>query len=114
MVLRDLRPGRRLLLLATGTGIAPFMSIIKDPATYDSFEQVVLVRGGRLRSDLAYAQSVLEALPADEFLGDTIRNQLLDYGCVSRQATDGEMLFDPGAGANVARVRGIASPLVPA
>jgi len=86
LVVRDLRPGKRLLLLATGTGVAPFMSIIKDPTTYETFEQVILVRGVRLCSDLAYADMVLEAVRNDEYLGDTVRAQLLDYPCVSRES----------------------------
>ena len=85
LVLRDLRAGKRLWLLATGTGVAPFMSIIKDPATYEAFEQVILLRGARLGSDQAYADSVLQALREDEYLGDVVRAQLLDYPCISRE-----------------------------
>jgi ferredoxin--NADP+ reductase len=85
LVLRDLRPGKRLFLLATGTGVAPFMSIVKDPAAYEAFEQIILVRGGRIRSDLAYADSVLATLRQDAYLGDMARAQLLDYACVSRE-----------------------------
>lgn len=87
LVLRDLRPGKRLWLLATGTGVAPFMSIIKDPATYEAFEQIVLLRGARLCSDHGYADSVLQALREDEYLGDSVKAQLLDYPCVSREAS---------------------------
>ena len=49
LVLRDLKPGRRLFMLATGTGVAPFMGLIRDPEVYERFEQVVLVRGGRVK-----------------------------------------------------------------
>jgi ferredoxin--NADP+ reductase len=85
LVIRDLHPGKRLFLLATGTGVAPFMSIIKDPATYEAFEQVVIARGVRIHSDLAYADCVLARLRADAYLGDVARAQLLDYPCVSRE-----------------------------
>jgi len=85
LVLRDLRPGRRLFLLATGTGIAPFLSIVKDPATYEAFEQIVIVRGVRLCSDLAYADCTIAALRDDPYLGDIVRAKLLDYPCVSRE-----------------------------
>jgi ferredoxin--NADP+ reductase len=85
LVLRDLRPGKRLWLLATGTGIAPFMSIIKDPATYEAFEQVILLRGARLRADQAYADSVLQALSKHEYLGEVVKAQLVDYPCISRE-----------------------------
>jgi len=86
LVLRDLRPGKRLFLLATGTGIAPFMSIVKDPVTYEAFEQIVIARGVSLRSDLAYADSVLSALRKDACLADLVDAQLLDYRCVSRES----------------------------
>lgn len=85
LVLRDLRPGKRLFLLATGTGIAPFMSIVKDPAAYEAFEQIVIARGVRLRADLGYADSVLAALRKDAYLGDLVSAQLLDYRCVSQE-----------------------------
>ncbi len=85
LVIRDLRPGKRLFLLATGTGIAPFMSIVKDPATYEAFEQIVIVRGVRFRSELAYADSVLATLRKDPYLGELASSQLLDYPCVSRE-----------------------------
>jgi ferredoxin/flavodoxin---NADP+ reductase len=85
LVIRDLKPGKRLFLLATGTGVAPFMSIIKDPATYEAFEQVVIAQGVRIRSDLAYADSVLTALRAEPDLGKLVCERLLDYACVSRE-----------------------------
>jgi ferredoxin/flavodoxin---NADP+ reductase len=85
LVLRDLRPGKRLFLLATGTGIAPFLSIIKDPATYEAFERIVVVRGARLHAEHAYADVVLAALRRDDYLGDVVNSQLLDYPCVSRE-----------------------------
>jgi ferredoxin/flavodoxin---NADP+ reductase len=84
LVLRDLKPGRRLFMLATGTGFAPFAALIKDPEAYERFERVVLVRGGRTRQDLAYADSVLARLRADPHLGETVRAQLLDYPSVTR------------------------------
>jgi ferredoxin--NADP+ reductase len=85
LVLRDLRPGRRLFLLATGTGIAPFLSIVKDPDAYDLFEQIVLVHGVRVHSDLEYGRSTLAALREDPYLGELARAQLLYYSCVSRE-----------------------------
>ena len=54
LLLHDLKPGKRLYLLSSGTGLAPFMSIIKDPQTYERFEKIVLVHGVRYRSELAY------------------------------------------------------------
>src|SRR5574343_1231638 len=54
LVLRDLKPGKRLFLFATGTGLAPFMSIIHDPETYERFDKVVLIHGVRWTTELAY------------------------------------------------------------
>ena len=79
-------PGKRLYLLATGTGLAPFMSIVRDPDTYERFEQVILVHGVRTKDELAYHDLVTEHLPAHEFLGDVIGKQLLYYPTVTREA----------------------------
>ena len=81
-----LLPGKRLYLLSTGTGLAPFMSIIRDPATYEAFEHVVLVHGVRQADELAYHDLVTEHLPQHEFLGDVICKQLLYYPTVTRES----------------------------
>ncbi len=85
LVLRDLRPGRRLFLLATGTGFAPFASVIKDPDVYERFEKVILVRGARQLRDLAYGDSVIARLGQDELIGDLVRSRLADYPSVTRE-----------------------------
>ena len=81
-----LLPGKRLYLLSTGTGLAPFMSIIRDPATYEAFEQVILVHGVRQADELAYHDLVLDHLPKHEFLGEMISKQLLYYPTVTRES----------------------------
>ena len=81
-----LLPGKRLYLLSTGTGLAPFMSIIRDPATYEAFEQVVLVHGVRQADELAYHDLVTEHLPQHEFLGEMVQKQLLYYPTVTRES----------------------------
>jgi ferredoxin--NADP+ reductase len=81
-----LLPGKRLYLLSTGTGLAPFMSVIRDPATYENFEQVILVHGVRQADELAYHDLVTEHLPQHEFLGEMIRKQLLYYPTVTRES----------------------------
>lgn len=86
LVIRDLRPGKRLFLLATGTGLAPFMSIIQDPETYERFEQVVLIHGVRHVSELAYHDFISKELPAHPFLGEEVSNKLLYYPTVTREA----------------------------
>lgn len=86
LVLDDLNPGKHLYLFSTGTGMAPFMSIIRDPETYERFEKVVLVHGVRIVSELAYSDYLKNELPNHEFLGDMVRNQLIYYPTVTREA----------------------------
>jgi ferredoxin--NADP+ reductase len=78
-------PGKRLYLLGTGTGIAPFLSIIRDPETYEKFETVVLVHGTRLVKELAYRHYLAEELPQHEFLGEMVQKQLRYYPTVTRE-----------------------------
>jgi len=85
LVLHDLRPGKHLYLFATGTGLAPFMSIIRDPHTYERFEKVVLVHGVRVASELAYAGYITEELPNNEFFGDDVGAKLIYYPTVTRE-----------------------------
>ena len=72
LVLRDLRPGKRLFLLSTGTGLAPFMSLIRDPEIYERFEKVILVHGTRQVSELAYQELITRELPNHEYLGEAV------------------------------------------
>ncbi|WVN42383.1 ferredoxin--NADP reductase [beta proteobacterium MWH-UniP1] len=86
LVIDDLNPGKHLYLFSTGTGMAPFMSIIRDPETYEHFEKVILVHGVRLVSELAYADYLKNELPKDEFLGEMVSNQFIYYPTVTREA----------------------------
>lgn len=86
LVMSDLSPGRHLYLLSTGTGLAPFLSIIRDPQAYERFEKVVLVHGVRHANDLAYADLIQRELPRDEFLGEAVRKQLIYLPVVTREA----------------------------
>ncbi|HEY0290882.1 MAG TPA: ferredoxin--NADP reductase [Hansschlegelia sp.] len=85
LVLDNLLPGENLYLLGTGTGLAPFMSIIKDPETYERFRKVVLVHGVRQVAELAYGDTITEALPKDELIGELISNGLIYYPTVTRE-----------------------------
>ncbi|MFN5048444.1 ferredoxin--NADP reductase [Roseateles sp.] len=80
-----LNPGKNLWLLATGTGLAPFLSVIRDPATYERFEKVILVHGCREVAELAYQDLISKELPQDEFLGEFVSKQLLYYPTVTRE-----------------------------
>jgi len=86
LLISDLLPGRNLYLLGTGTGLAPFLAIVKDPATYERFDRVILAHGVRREADLAYADYIRRELPHHEFLGEQIARQLLYYPAVSREA----------------------------
>jgi len=86
LVLDDLKPGRRLIMLASGTGLAPFMSLVQDPETYERFEEVVLLHGVRLVSELAYREFFTETLPNHEFLGDLVKPALRYVPTVTREA----------------------------
>lgn len=85
LVIDYLTPGKRLYLLATGTGLAPFLSIIRDPETYARFERVILVHGVRHVVDLGYREYIEEELPRHELVGDEVRGQLLYYPTVTRE-----------------------------
>jgi ferredoxin--NADP+ reductase len=81
-----LLPGKRLYLLSTGTGLAPFMSIVRDPEVYERFDQVILVHGVRQKDELAYHELLTEHLPAHEFLGDLVSSKLRYYPTVTRES----------------------------
>lgn len=86
LLLQNLLPGRTLWLLSTGTGLAPFMSVIRDPEVYEKFRRVVLVHGCRQVAELAYADLIGQELPGHEFFGEQVREQLLYYPTVTREA----------------------------
>ena len=100
LLVSDLHPGRTLYLLGTGTGLAPFLAVAKDPATYERFEHVVLAHGVRGVADLAYRDYIVHELPQLEWIGETIGRQLRYYPAVSREpfAHQGRLttLFDSG------------------
>jgi len=85
LVIDDLKDGRNLILIGTGTGLAPFLSIIKDPETYQRFEKVVLFHGVRFVNEVAYHEMLSEELKSHEYLGEMISEQLIYYPCVTRE-----------------------------
>ncbi len=85
LLIHDLHPGRNLYLLGTGTGFAPWLSIIKDPDTYERFENIVLCHGVRQASDLCYHGQITEALPRHEHLGELLRDKLHYSPAVTRE-----------------------------
>lgn len=81
-----LLPGKRLYLLGSGTGLAPFLSVARDPDTYERFEKVILVHGVRQVADLCYHEYLTQELPRHEALGEYVTNQMLYYPTVTREA----------------------------
>jgi ferredoxin--NADP+ reductase len=85
LVLHDLKPGKRLFLFATGTGLAPFMSLIHDPETYEKFEKIILIHGVRWTNELAYHDYIAHELAQHEFFGDWATEKLIYYPTVTRE-----------------------------
>jgi ferredoxin/flavodoxin---NADP+ reductase len=81
----NLRPGRNLYLFSTGTGLAPFMSIVRDPDYYDAYEHIVLVHGVRLVSELGYFDEIKNSLPQHEYLGEAVQQKLRYFPTVTRE-----------------------------
>jgi ferredoxin--NADP+ reductase len=84
LIADHLLPGRHLYLIGTGTGLAPFLSIIRDPAVYERFEKVILVHGVRRIIDLAYRDYITQELPQNEFFGEVVQEKLVYYPTVTR------------------------------
>jgi ferredoxin/flavodoxin---NADP+ reductase len=124
LITGNLIPGKRLLLLSTGTGLAPFASLIKDPDVYESYETIVLAHGCRQVSELAYGEQVVESLRQHELFGPLIADKLIYYPTVTREPfrnrgriTDliesGQLFADiglPGLGLETDRIMLCGSP----
>ncbi len=85
LISHDLKPGKNLYFLSTGTGLAPFMSLIQDIEAYDKFEKIILIHGVRYVSELAYADFIEKELPNNEFFGEEVRQKLIYYPTVTRE-----------------------------
>lgn len=81
----NLLPGKTLWLISTGTGLAPFLSVVKDPDAYERFEKIVLIHGTRTVGELAYDDYLTNVLPNDEYIGEEVRRKLLYYPTVTRE-----------------------------
>jgi ferredoxin--NADP+ reductase len=81
----NLLPGKTLYMLGTGTGLAPFVSIIKDPDTYERYDRLVLAHGCREIAELGYGELIVNRLREDEFFGELVNEKLLYYPTVTRE-----------------------------
>lgn len=84
LVLDALKPGRRLFLLSTGTGVAPFASLLREPETYEKFDQVVLTHTCRNVADLGYSAALVDNLREDPLVGDVASEKTVYYSSVTR------------------------------
>jgi len=85
LVLDALLPGKRLYLLSTGTGIAPFASIVRDPETYERYEQVILTHTCRLAAELEYGRELAASIGGDPLVGEAAAARLVYYPSVTRE-----------------------------
>jgi ferredoxin--NADP+ reductase len=86
LVQPSLLPGKRLYMLSTGTGIAPFSSIIKDPEVYDLYDHLILIHGCRQVAELQYGLDIVAAAKANEFFGEIVQEKLIHYPTVTRES----------------------------
>ena len=85
LVTSSLLPGKHLYLIGTGTGLAPFLSVARDPFVYEKFDKIIVVHGCRNVADLAYRDLLEKQLFEHEILGDIVRDKLLYYPTVTRE-----------------------------
>lgn len=85
LIVDNLKPGRNLYLFSTGTGLAPFLSIIRHPDVYERFEKVILTHGVRHIAELAHREMITRDLPAHEYFGELAREKLLYFPSVTRE-----------------------------
>ncbi len=85
LVQDSLLPGRNLYLVSTGTGFAPFASIVRDFAIYERYDKVIALHGCRDIAETYYSRSVVEDVLSDEFLGEVATGKLVYYPTVTRE-----------------------------
>jgi ferredoxin--NADP+ reductase len=85
LLLSNLKPGKRLWLFATGTGFAPFASILRDPETYEAFDTIIAVEGCRQVAELEFATNVVTHVREHEYLGEAAAGKLLYYATATRE-----------------------------
>lgn len=87
LVLDALLPGKRLWMICTGTGIAPFASLLRDPETWESYDQVIVAHTCRTSGELAYGAQIVNDLPQDPLIGELVGDKLHYYPTTTRDAS---------------------------
>lgn len=87
LVLDALLPGKRLYMIATGTGIAPFASLIRDPEVYEQYDEVILTHTCREAAELAYGAALVEETKEDELIGEMAQEKLRYYPTTTRETS---------------------------
>lgn len=85
LVLDALLPGKRLYLFATGTGVAPFASLIRDPDLYQRFDEVILTHTCRRVEELGYSRELINSLPDDPLVGDLSKDKVSYYPTITQE-----------------------------
>ena len=88
LVLDALLPGKRLWMVATGTGVAPFASLLRDPETWESYDQVILAHTCRTPAELAYGADIVKGLPDDPLIGELVGEKLKYYPTTTRETSN--------------------------
>lgn len=87
LVLDALLPAKRMWMICTGTGVAPFASLLRDPELWEAYDEVILAHTCRTRAELAYGASIVEALPEDPLIGEMVAGKLHYYPTTTREAS---------------------------
>ncbi|MEO9652296.1 MAG: ferredoxin--NADP reductase [Roseobacter sp.] len=88
LVLDALLPAKRLWMICTGTGVAPFASLLRDPETWENYEEVILAHTCRTRAEHAYARAIVDTLPEDPLIGELVGSKLKYYPTTTRESSD--------------------------
>ena len=80
-----LLPGKRLWFLATGTGIAPFASLMREPDTYEKYDQIIMMHTCREVAELEYGRQLVDSLKDDPLIGEMVGDKLLYYPTTTRE-----------------------------
>ena len=85
LVLDALKPGKRLFLISSGTGFAPFASLIREPETFEKYENVIVTHTCRTVKELQYSKEIIKECETDELIKDFISNKLISYHSTTRE-----------------------------